>query len=308
MAETISATVSRARRSRVLVRACCSPRSCAKASEREPPRDAYAALMRARAECCASSPTPKTSAARLLPPAPRGLGPGLRRGARHGRLFSHLQSWSRMSARPLRDNWRARWHLREALKLDAGAASSLAMCSETALIGAHDIDLALALAEAAVSREPDDAHALALLGHIRRMAGEDPRASIALIERAQRLSPRDPRTFLWLLYTVWCHWKLGETGEMEALARRSIALYRQHSMELARTRCGARLAGAARRGARGDRAGQDDDAELHALTLPLGRALYLRLAVSRPRGARLPGAARRAERLPRPPIARGGVA
>ena len=31
--------------------------------------------------------------------------------------------------------------------------------------------------------------------------------------------------FLWLLYNVWCHWKLGETGEMEALARRSIALY-----------------------------------------------------------------------------------
>ena len=60
---------------------------------------------------------------------------------------------------------------------------------------------------------------------IRRMAGEDPRASIALIELAQRLSPRDPRTFLWLLYAVWCHWKLGETAEMEARARRSIALY-----------------------------------------------------------------------------------
>ena len=139
--------------------------------------------------------------------------------------FLTLQSWSRMSAQPLRDNWRARRHLREALKRDDGDASALAMCSETALIGAHDIDLALALAERAISREPDDAHTLALLGHVRRMVGGDPRASIALIERAQRLSPRDPRTFLWLLYAVWCHWKLGETDEMEALARRSIGLY-----------------------------------------------------------------------------------
>jgi hypothetical protein len=58
-----------------------------------------------------------------------------------------------------------------------------------------------------------------------RAAGEDPRASIALVERAQRVSPRDPRTFLWLLYAVGCHWKLGEMSEMEALSRRSIALY-----------------------------------------------------------------------------------
>ena len=57
------------------------------------------------------------------------------------------------------------------------------------------------------------------------MAGEDPLASIALVQRAQRLSPRDPRTFLWLLYGLGCNWKLGEISEMEALARRSIALY-----------------------------------------------------------------------------------
>ena len=144
------------------------------------------------------------------------------------------------------------------------------MCSETALIGAHDIDLALALAEAAVRREPDDPHALALLGHIRRMAGEDPRASIALIERAQRRSPRDPRTFLWLLYASWCRWKLGETSEMEALARRSIGLYADVPLELAGTRGGARLARSARRSARGDRAGTGDDAKLHPFALSLG--------------------------------------
>lgn len=130
-----------------------------------------------------------------------------------------------MSRQPLRDNWRARRHLRDALKRDLDDASALTMCAETALIGAYDIDLALALAEAAIAREPDDAHALAILGHVRRMAGENPRASLGLIERAQRLSPRDPRTFLWLIYAVWCHWKLGETTAMETLARRSISLY-----------------------------------------------------------------------------------
>ena len=194
--------------------------------QREPPRDAYAALMRARAEMLREQPyAANVSGALAAARAAVALDPWSGEAHAMAAYFLNLQSWSRISAQPLRDNWRARRHLREALKRDTDSASTLAMCSETALIGAHDIDLALALAEAAIAREPDDAHALALLGHIRRMAGEDPRASIALIERAQRLSPCDPRTFLWLLYAVWCHWKLGETAEMEARARRSIALY-----------------------------------------------------------------------------------
>jgi TolB-like protein/DNA-binding SARP family transcriptional activator len=194
--------------------------------QREPPRDAYAALMRAKAELLreqsyAENITRALSAAR----AAVALDPESGEAHAMSAYLLTLLSWSRMSAQPLRDNWRARRHLREALKLGVGAGSALAMCSETALIGAHDIDHALALAEEAVRGEPEDAHALALLGHVRRMAGEDPRASIALIERAQRLSPRDPRTFLWLLYALGCHWKLGEMSEMEADARRSIALY-----------------------------------------------------------------------------------
>ena len=194
--------------------------------QREPPRDAYAALMRARAEMLREQPyAENVSRALAAARAAVALDPASGEAHAMAAYFLTLQSWSRMSAEPLLDSWRARRHLREALKRNADSASSLAMCAETALIGAHDIDLALALAEAALSRDPDDAHALALTGHIRRMAGEDPRASIALIDRAQRLSPRDPRTFLWLLYAVWCHWKLGETAEMEALARRSIALY-----------------------------------------------------------------------------------
>ena len=193
--------------------------------QREPPRNAYAALMRAKAELLREQSYAE-NLTRALAAARTAVTLDPESGEAHAMIayLLTLLSWSRMSAQPLRDNWRARRHMREALKVGVGG-SALAMCSETALIGAHDIDHALALAEAAVCDEPDDAHALALLGHIRRMAGEDPRASIALVERAQRLSPRDPRTFLWLLYGLGCHWKLGEISEMEALARRSIALY-----------------------------------------------------------------------------------
>jgi TolB-like protein/DNA-binding SARP family transcriptional activator len=192
---------------------------------REPPRDAYAALMRAKAELLREQSYAE-SLARALAAARAAVTLDPESGEAHAMVayLLTLLSWSRMSAQPLRDNWRARRHLRQALK-DGVVGPALVMCAETALIGAHDIDHALALAEAAVSDEPDDANALALLGHVRRMAGEDPRASIALVERAQRLSPRDPRTFLWLLYALGCHWKLGEMSEMEALARRSIALY-----------------------------------------------------------------------------------
>jgi TolB-like protein len=194
--------------------------------QREPPRDAYAALMRAKAELLREQPYAE-NLTRALAAARAAVALDPESGEAHAMsaYLLTLLSWSRMSAQPLRDNWRARRHLSEALKLGVGAGSALAMCSETALIGAHDIDHALALAEEAVRGEPEDAHALALLGHVRRMAGEDPRASIALIEHAQRLSPRDPRTFLWLLYALGCHWKLGEMTEMEADARRSIALY-----------------------------------------------------------------------------------
>jgi len=191
-----------------------------------PPPDAHAALMRARAEMLREQPYAE-NLARALAAARSALelDPGSGEAQAMTAYFLTLRSWSRMSAQPLRDNWRARRHLRAALAAAPEDAATLAMCAETALIGAHDIDLALGLAEAAVAHEPDDAQALAILGHIRRMAGEDPRGCLVLIERAQRLSPRDPRTFLWLIYAVWCHWKLGETEAMESLARRSISLY-----------------------------------------------------------------------------------
>ena len=190
------------------------------------PHDAYTSLMSARAELLREQP----------------YGEGLRRAMTHVRqalsldpenaeahalaayLLTH-QTWSRLSPQPLRDRWRARRFMRGALRRDSENASVLAMCSEVALLCGSDIDQALGLSETAVRHDPNDAQALALLGHVRRMAGDDPRASLTLIEHAQRLSPRDPRTFLWLLYGVGCYWKLGEYTAMEAMARRSIALY-----------------------------------------------------------------------------------
>ena len=190
------------------------------------PRDAYTLLMSARAQLLREQP----------------YGEGLRRARTHVQqallldpenaeahamaayLLTH-QTWSRLSPQPLRDRWRARRFMHGALRRDSENATVLAMCSEVALLCGSDIDQALALSERAVRHDSNDAQALALLGHVRRMAGDDPRASLALIEHAQRLSPRDPRTFLWLLYGVGCYWKLGEFTEMEAMARRSIALY-----------------------------------------------------------------------------------
>ncbi len=190
------------------------------------PRDAYTSLMGARAELLREQPF-DDALRRAMTRVELALTLDPENAEAHAMaayLLMH-QTWSRFSAQPLRDRWRARRFMRGALRRDSENATVLTMCSEVALICASDIDQALALSEAAVRHDANDAQALALLGHIRRMAGDDPRGSLALIEHAQRLSPRDPRTFLWLLYGVWCRWKLGEYTEMEAMARRSIGLY-----------------------------------------------------------------------------------
>ena len=190
------------------------------------PRDAYTSLMGARAELLREQPF-DDALRRAMTRVEQALTLDPENAEAHAMaayLLMH-QTWSRFSAQPLRDRWRARRSMRGALRRDPENPTVLTMCSEVALICASDIDQALALSEAAVRYDANDAQALALLGHIRRMAGDDPRGSLTLIEHAQRLSPRDPRTFLWLLYGVWCYWKLGEYAEMEAMARRSIGLY-----------------------------------------------------------------------------------
>jgi TolB-like protein/DNA-binding SARP family transcriptional activator len=193
---------------------------------RKAPRDVWTALMRARAELLREQPF-DDALRQAMTSVREALALDAENAEAHAMaayLLTH-QTWSRFSPQPLRDRWQARRFMRGALRRDSESATVLTMCSEVALICASDIDHALALSEAAVRHDPNDAHALALLGHIRRMAGDDPRGSLALIEHAQRLSPRDPRTFLWLLYGVWCHWKLGEYTTMEAMARRSLGLY-----------------------------------------------------------------------------------
>ena len=64
-----------------------------------------------------------------------------------------------------------------------------------------------------------------MLGNTRRFAGDDARSSLALINQAMRLSPRDPRSYTWLHYGSWCHWKLHELEDMEATSRQSVGLF-----------------------------------------------------------------------------------
>ena len=85
---------------------------------REPPRDAYAALMRARAELLREQPYAE-SLNRALAAARAAVTLDTESGEAHAMTayLLTLMSWSRMSAQPMRDNWRARRHLQVALKL-----------------------------------------------------------------------------------------------------------------------------------------------------------------------------------------------
>ncbi len=119
----------------------------------------------------------------------------------------------------------ARQHADKALELTSDNPFVLANCAETAIYCEGDLDKGVSLLELATTLNPNDPNGLALLGHARRLIGEDARNSLAVIEQAMRLSPRDPRSFSWLHYASWCHWKLEELSEMEAASRRSIELY-----------------------------------------------------------------------------------
>ncbi len=143
-------------------------------------------------------------------------------------LLSAVYTWRTLSyAFPDPDGERklARRHAEMALRLEPDNPFVLVHCAETAIYSAARIDDARAMLETAVNRNPNDAHGLAMLGNTRRFAGDDARTSLALIEQAMRVSPRDPRSYTWLHYGSWCHWKLGELAEMEAMSRRSVDLY-----------------------------------------------------------------------------------
>ena len=167
------------------------------------PRDAYTSLMGARAELLREQPF-DDALRRAMTRVEPGTHPWILRTPRRmpwppicSCISDLVAVLGPAIARPMA---RASVHASAPSAGNSENATVLTMCSEVALICASDIDQALALSEAAVRHDANDAQALALLGHIRRMAGDDPRGSLAFIEHAQRLSPRDPRTFLWLLY------------------------------------------------------------------------------------------------------------
>jgi len=112
-----------------------------------------------------------------------------------------------------------------ARKTDPKNSFVLVNCADAAIYSAGNIDLALELLNEAVERSPYDPQGLALLANANRVAGADPADSLRMIARAIRISPRDPRSHRWFHYAGWCHWKLGELGQMEAAARNAIELY-----------------------------------------------------------------------------------
>ena len=143
-------------------------------------------------------------------------------------LLSAVYTWRYLSrAFPDQDRERdlALKHASRALQLEGDNPFVLVNCTETAIYLWGDLDRAMTMLELAVDRNPNDAYGLALLGHTRRMVGDDPRTSLALIERATRISPQDPRSFCWSHYRSWCHWILDDFPAMEQSSRRSIELY-----------------------------------------------------------------------------------
>lgn len=144
-------------------------------------------------------------------------------------LLSVVITWQiigRLSPGAFGRRWKARRHMEHALRLEPDNSFVLSACAETALYGLGDLDRSQALLEAALRRDPNDANALAMLGHVRRQAGESPEAALVLIAQAMRLSPRDPRSASWYCSEAWCHWKLGAYDRMEQAARRSLEIYR----------------------------------------------------------------------------------
>jgi TolB-like protein/DNA-binding SARP family transcriptional activator len=186
----------------------------------------WAAMMRAQGELLRERPVATAMrAARAHAEDAVRMDPDMAQAhAMAGYTRCHLATM-RYSAQPVRDLFRARRHMIKALKNGRDDPTVLGMCANIAMYACFDIDRAVTLCEDAVRLAPNDASAWAELGHIRRVAGDDPRACLGLIAHAERLSPRDPRTALWLHQVAWCHWKLHDLDAMEAAARRGLGLY-----------------------------------------------------------------------------------
>jgi TolB-like protein/DNA-binding SARP family transcriptional activator len=180
-----------------------------------------------RAQSMLMSMARRDGLANAVEPLQRALQADAKYAMAHA-FLSAVYTWRTLSyafADPAAERSLARQHAATALEIAPDNPFVLANCAETEIYSAGNLERGVALLERAVALNPNDPNGLALLGHARRFAGEDPHASLAVIDQAMRLSPRDPRTFSWLHYASWCHWKLNELKDMEAASRQSIELY-----------------------------------------------------------------------------------
>src|SRR5262249_25683175 len=74
-------------------------------------------------------------------------------------------------------------HANLALRIEPDNSFVLSNCAEALLYSGGDLDHVSAMIEKAVKRGCNEPHGLVLLGHVRRLLGEDARDSLALIEQ-----------------------------------------------------------------------------------------------------------------------------
>jgi TolB-like protein/Flp pilus assembly protein TadD len=127
---------------------------------------------------------------------------------------------SRFSKTPSETFARARVLIDEALKLDANDPEVLTAAGIVATMMGN-ARLAVRQLTRAIQRDPNNAHALAVLGWQSNWLNGD-RAGIAMIETAERRAPHHPRYALWAYYRGHCEVKLGRLEAAVAAYRTSI--------------------------------------------------------------------------------------
>lgn len=114
---------------------------------------------------------------------------------------------SRFSTTPAETFARARRHIDQALKLDANNPEVLTAAGiAAAMMG--NARLAVRQLTRALERDPNNVHALAVLGWQSNWLNADPEG-ITMIETAERRAPHHPRYALWAYYRGHCEAKLG---------------------------------------------------------------------------------------------------
>lgn len=114
---------------------------------------------------------------------------------------------SRFSTTPAETFAKAHMHIEEALRLDANHPEVL-LAAGIAATMMGNARLAVRQLSRAVQADPNNAHALAVLGWQTNWLNAD-RRSIAMIETAERRAPHHPRYALWAYYRGHCEVKIG---------------------------------------------------------------------------------------------------